>query len=89
MDVPIVSLDVNVILDKTHQFVPGLKPANFLVLEDGVEQEVQTVRMTQTADHGGDAAGVCERRTTTYIRDMQNASAIGFYHSLKQRIMWR
>ena len=25
-----------------------MKPANFLVLEDGVEQEVQTVRMAQT-----------------------------------------
>ena len=61
VDVPIVSLDVNVILDKTHQFVPGLKPANFLVLEDGVEQEVQTVRMTQTPDYGGDAAGVLRR----------------------------
>ena len=29
VDVPIVNLDVNVILDKTHQFVPGLKGGNF------------------------------------------------------------
>src|SRR5580704_1669879 len=35
VDVPIVNLDVNVILDKTHQFVPGHKAPNFLVLEDG------------------------------------------------------
>jgi len=38
VNVPEVHLDVSVILDKNHQFVPGLKAANFLVLEDGVEQ---------------------------------------------------
>ena len=59
VDVPIVNLDVSVILDKTHQFVPGLKPENFLVVEDGVEQKVQTLRSDEDADHGGDAAGVC------------------------------
>src|SRR5579871_4928470 len=48
VDVPIVNLDVSVILDKNHQFVPGLKPANFLVLEDGVEQKVDTARVAQT-----------------------------------------
>src|SRR6266702_431204 len=48
VDVPIVNLDVSVILDKTHQFVPGLKAPNFLVLEDGVEQKVDTVRIAQT-----------------------------------------
>lgn len=81
VDVPIVSLDVNVILDKTHQFVPGLKPANFLVLEDGVEQEVQTVRMTQTPIT---AVMLLEFASTSYayIRDMQNAS-VSFYHSLQ------
>ena len=81
VDVPIVSLDVNVILDKTHQFVPGLKPPNFLVLEDGVEQEVQTVRMTQTPIT---AVMLLEFASTSYayIRDMQNASA-SFYHSLQ------
>ncbi len=81
VDVPIVNLDVNVILDKTHQFVPGLRPANFLVLEDGVEQEVQTVRMAQTPIT---AVMLLEFASTSYayIRDMQNASA-GFYHSLR------
>jgi VWFA-related protein len=79
--VPLVNLDVNVILDKTHQFVPGLKPANFLVLEDGVEQEVQTVRMTQTPIT---AVMLLEfaANSYAYIRDMQNASA-SFYHSLR------
>jgi VWFA-related protein len=37
---PEVTVDVGVIIDKTHQFVPGLKPANFKVYEDGVEQKV-------------------------------------------------
>ena len=81
VDVPIVSLDVNVILDKTHQFVPGLRPANFLVLEDGVEQQVQSVRMTQKPIT---AVMLLEFASTSwsYIRDMQNAS-VGFYRSLR------
>jgi hypothetical protein len=36
VDTQLVNLDVNVLLDKTHQFVPNLKPENFLVVEDGV-----------------------------------------------------
>lgn len=40
IDVPEVTVDVGVILEKTHQFVPGLKPANFRVYEDGVEQKI-------------------------------------------------
>jgi len=31
---------VGVLLEKTHTFVPGLKPANFRVYEDGIEQKV-------------------------------------------------
>ena len=82
VDVPIVSLNVNVILDKTHQFVPGLKANNFLVLEDGVEQEVQTVRMTQTPIT---AVMLLEFASTSWsaIRDMQYSSA-AFYHSLRK-----
>ena len=81
VDVPIVSLNVNVILDKTHQFVPGLKAANFLVLEDGVEQQVQTVRTAQTPIT---AVMLLEFASNSYyyIRDMQNSSA-AFYHSLR------
>ena len=83
VDVPIVNLDVNVILDKTHQFVPGLKPANFLILEDGVEQQVQSVRMTQTPIT---AVMLLEFASTnyTYIRDMFNTS-VSFYHSLQPK----
>ena len=40
VDVPEVTVDVGVLLEKTHKFVPGLKPANFRVYEDGVEQRV-------------------------------------------------
>ena len=82
VDVPIVNLDVNVVLDKTHQFVPGLRAANFLVLEDGVEQEVQTVRVAQTPIT---AVMLLEfaANNYAYIRDMQNAS-VGFYRSIRQ-----
>ncbi len=81
VDVPLVNLNVNVILDKTHQFVPGLQPANFLVLEDGVEQEVQTVRVVQTPIT---AVMLLEfaANSYAYIRDMQN-SAVSFYRSLR------
>jgi len=81
VDVPIVNLDVSVILDKNHQFVPGLKPANFLVLEDGVEQKVDTVRVTQTPIT---AVMLLEFASNSwyYINDMRNAS-IGFFHSLR------
>ena len=40
VDVPEVSVDVGVLLEKTGQFVPNLKPANFRVYENGVEQKV-------------------------------------------------
>src|ERR1700738_307251 len=40
IEVPEVTVDVGVILEKTHQFVPGLKPNNFKVFEDGVEQKI-------------------------------------------------
>lgn len=39
--VPEVTVDVGVLLEKTHQFVPGLKPTNFRVYEDGVEQKIE------------------------------------------------
>ena len=81
MDVPLVSLDVSVQLEKTHQFVPGLKAPQFLVLEDGVEQKVDTVRMTQTPIT---AVMLLEFAANSYylIRDMQNAS-YSFFRSLR------
>lgn len=81
VDVPIVNLDVNVLLDKTHQFVPGLKAPNFLVLEDGVPQTVTSVRMAQTPIT---AVMLLEFAANSYyfIRDMQNASYT-FFQTLK------
>lgn len=80
VDVPIVTLDVNVILDKNHQFVPGLKAQNFLVLEDGVEQKVDTVRIAQTPIT---AVMLLEFAANSWyaINDMQNA-AVSFFQSL-------
>jgi VWFA-related protein len=40
IEVPEVTVDVGVILEKTHSFVPNLKPSNFKVYEDGIEQKV-------------------------------------------------
>lgn len=81
VDVPIVNLDVNVILDKTHQFVPGLKAGNFQVLEDGVPQTITSVRMAQTPIT---AVMLLEFASNSYyfIRDMQNAS-FSFFNTLR------
>jgi VWFA-related protein len=81
VDVPIVTLDVNVVLDKNHQFVPGLKTQNFLVLEDGVEQKVDTVRIAQTPIT---AVMLLEFAANSWyaINDMQNA-AVSFFRSLR------
>jgi VWFA-related protein len=81
VDVPIVNLDVSVILDKNHQFVPGLKAPNFLVLEDGVEQRVDTVRIAQTPIT---AVMLLEFAANSWyvINDMQNA-AVSFFRSLR------
>ena len=78
---PLVNLDVSVILDKTHQFVPGLKSGNFLVLEDGVEQKVDTVRIAQTPIT---AVMLLEFAANSWyvINDMRNAS-ISFFNSLR------
>jgi VWFA-related protein len=80
VDVPMVNLDVSVILDKNHQFVPGLKSGNFLVLEDGVEQKVDSVRVTQTPIT---AVMLLEFAANSWyvINDMRNAS-IAFFGSL-------
>ena len=47
IDVPEVTVDVGVLLEKTGQFVPGLKPSNFKVYEDGVEQKVEGFKRVQ------------------------------------------
>lgn len=47
VEVPEVTVDVGVLLEKTHQFVPGLKPSNFRVYEDGVQQKVEGFKRTE------------------------------------------
>ena len=81
VDVPIVNLDVNVVLDKTHQFVPGLKAQNFKIVEDGVEQQVQSIRVSKTPIT---AVMLLEFAANSYafIYDMQNASA-SFFRTLQ------
>ena len=82
VDVPIVNIDANVILDKTHQFVPGLKANNFLILEDGVPQTITSVRTTQTPIT---AVMLLEFAANSYylINDMRNASYT-FFRSLRK-----
>jgi VWFA-related protein len=81
VDVPIVNVDVSVILDKNHQFVPGLTANRFLVLEDGVEQKVDSVRMAQTPIT---AVMLLEFASNSWylINDMRNASA-SFFNTLR------
>jgi len=81
VDVPIINLDVSVILDKNHQFVPGLKTENFLVLEDGVEQKIDNVRITQAPIT---AVMLLEFASNSwdYINDMRNAST-AFFNALR------
>lgn len=73
IDVPEVSVDVGVLLEKTHQFVPGLKPANFRVYEDGVPQKVAGFKRVEAPIT---ALLLCEFASTNYnfIYDMQNAA---------------
>jgi VWFA-related protein len=82
IDVPIVNIDANVILDKTHQFVPGLKANNFLILEDGVPQTITSVRVAQTPIT---AVMLLEFAANSYylINDMRNAS-YSFFRSLRK-----
>jgi VWFA-related protein len=81
VDVPTVNVDVSVILDKNHQFVPGLTKDKFLVLEDGVEQRVDTVRLSQAPIT---AVMLLEFAANSWyaINDMQNA-AVSFFRSLR------
>jgi VWFA-related protein len=73
LDVPEVTVDVGVLLEKTHQFVPGLKPANFRVYEDGVEQKVIGFKRVEAPIT---ALLLCEFASNSYyfIYDMKNAA---------------
>jgi VWFA-related protein len=73
VDVPEVTLDVGVILQKTHEFVPNLQAANFRVYEDGVPQKVLGFQRTRAPIT---AVLLCEFASTNYwfVYDMRNAA---------------
>jgi VWFA-related protein len=81
VDVQEVTVDVGVLLEKTHQFVPGLKPSNFKVYEDGVEQKITGFKRVEAPIT---ALMVCEFAATNwyFLRDMQN-SAWAFAQQLR------
>ncbi len=88
IDVPEVTVDVGVLLEKTHTFVPGLKPTNFRVYEDGVVQKVSGFKRVEAPIT---ALMICEfaspRNPNSYsgymlVRDMRNA-AFSFAQSLR------
>jgi VWFA-related protein len=81
VDVPVVTVDVGVILQKTHQFVPNLKESNFRVYEDGVPQPLSGFQRIQAPIT---AVLLCEFAAKGYafIYDMRNA-AYTFAQQLK------
>ncbi|MGB8260138.1 MAG: VWA domain-containing protein, partial [Terracidiphilus sp.] len=81
VEVPEVTVDVGVLLEKTGQFVPGLKPGNFRVYEDGVVQKVIGFKRVEAPIT---ALLLCEFAATNYnfIYDMRNA-AFSFAEQLR------
>lgn len=75
VNVPEVTVDVGVLLQKSGQFVPGLKPSNFRVYEDGVEQKVSGFKRVEAPIT---ALLLCEfansQSTYQFIYDMRNAA---------------
>jgi VWFA-related protein len=70
-----VSVDVGVLLEKTGQFVPGLKPQNFRVYENGVEQKITGFKRVEAPIT---ALMLCEfsnsNFTYQFLYDMRNAA---------------
>lgn len=81
VDVPVVTVDVGVLLQKTHQFVPNLQQTNFRVYEDGVAQPLIGFQRVQAPIT---AVLLLEFAANSYwfIYDMQNA-AYSFAQQLK------
>lgn len=73
VEVPEVNVDVGVLVEKTGQFVPNLKPANFKVYENGVEQKIIGFKRVEAPIT---ALMLCEFASINYnyINDMQNAA---------------
>ncbi|MFC5861621.1 VWA domain-containing protein [Acidicapsa dinghuensis] len=83
VDVPEVTVDVGVLLQKTHQFVPGLKKANFKVFEDGKEQQIISMHPFQAPIT---VLMICEFASTNYrfVYDMRNAAWVFTQHLMPQ-----
>jgi len=81
VEVPEVTLDVGVLIEKTGQFVPGLQPGNFRVYEDG---KVQNVIGFKRVEAPITALLLCEFASTNYhfVYDMRNA-AYAFVQQLR------
>jgi VWFA-related protein len=73
VDVPEVTLDVGVNLQKTHEFVANLQPANFRVYEDGVPQKIVGFQRTKAPIT---AVLLCEFASTNwyFVHDMREAA---------------
>src|SRR5580700_4400075 len=73
VDVPVVTVDVGVILEKTRQFVPNLKEENFRVFEDGKPQEIASFQQVKAPIT---AVLLVEFASTSYyfVYDMRNAA---------------
>jgi VWFA-related protein len=75
IEVPEVTVDVGVLLEKTGQFVPGLKPANFKLYENGVEQKITGFKRVEAPIT---ALMLCEfansNVTYSFLYDMRNAA---------------
>lgn len=75
VNVPVVTVDVGVILEKTHQFVPNLQESNFRVYEDG---QLQTVTHFQRIQAPITAVLLVEFAANNwwFINDMENAAYV-------------
>ncbi|MBV8629745.1 MAG: VWA domain-containing protein [Silvibacterium sp.] len=73
VDVPVVTVDVGVLLEKTHQFVPNLKQENFRIYEDGKEQQITSFQQIKAPIT---AVLLVEFASTSYyfVYDMRNAA---------------
>jgi VWFA-related protein len=73
VNVPVVTVDVGVLLQKTHEFVPNLKEENFRIFEDGKPQEIVSFGRIQAPIT---AVLLCEFAANNYwfIYDMRNAA---------------
>lgn len=73
VEVPEVTVDVGVLIERTHQFVPNLKPSNFVVYEDSQSQKVIRFKRVEAPIT---ALLLCEFAATNYqfVYDMRNAA---------------